>query len=41
MPDSSPLLPPELEREVFETVAELYPQTIPDLLLVSHRVHEW
>ncbi|KAJ6564384.1 hypothetical protein B0H19DRAFT_1140926 [Mycena capillaripes] len=38
---SSPFLPPELELEVFETTADLYPESIPNLLLVSHRVHEW
>ncbi|KAJ6598087.1 hypothetical protein DFH09DRAFT_1393961, partial [Mycena vulgaris] len=30
-----------LEREIFETTAELYPQSIGHLLLVAHRVHEW
>ncbi|KAJ7488926.1 hypothetical protein FB451DRAFT_1390123 [Mycena latifolia] len=40
---SSPRLPLELEREIFETAAELYPETIytPCLLLVAKRVHEW
>ncbi|KAJ7488989.1 hypothetical protein FB451DRAFT_1390179 [Mycena latifolia] len=35
--------PPELEREIFEITAELYPETIrsPCLLLVAHRVYEW
>ncbi|KAJ7734184.1 hypothetical protein DFH07DRAFT_780408 [Mycena maculata] len=33
--------PLELEREILETAAELHPQTIPSLLLVSHHVHEW
>ncbi|KAJ7131398.1 isoprenoid synthase domain-containing protein [Mycena epipterygia] len=36
-----PFFPPELEREIFESAAELYPETIPTLLLVSQRVHEW
>ncbi|KAJ6598093.1 hypothetical protein DFH09DRAFT_1022383 [Mycena vulgaris] len=39
--DPSPFFPPELEREIFETAADLYPETIPELLLVSQRVHEW
>ncbi|KAJ7488986.1 hypothetical protein FB451DRAFT_1223434 [Mycena latifolia] len=41
--DSSPIFPPELEREIFETAAELYPETIytPCLLLVAKRVYEW
>ncbi|KAJ7488967.1 hypothetical protein FB451DRAFT_1552896 [Mycena latifolia] len=39
----SPFLPPELEREIFEIAADLYPETIhtPSLLLVAKRVHEW
>ncbi|KAJ7489138.1 hypothetical protein FB451DRAFT_1223842 [Mycena latifolia] len=39
----SPVFPPELEREIFETTAERYPETIykPCLLLVAKRVHEW
>ncbi|KAJ7028844.1 hypothetical protein C8F04DRAFT_1398713 [Mycena alexandri] len=39
--DSSPVLPLELEREIFEGAAICCPQTIPSLLLVSHRVYEW
>ncbi|KAJ7488961.1 hypothetical protein FB451DRAFT_1552893 [Mycena latifolia] len=42
--ESSPFFPPELEREIFETTAELYPETIyhwPCLLLIAKRVHEW
>ncbi|KAJ6598100.1 hypothetical protein DFH09DRAFT_1356456 [Mycena vulgaris] len=39
--DPSPFFPPELEREIFETAAELYPKTILNLLLVAQRVHEW
>ncbi|KAJ7488998.1 hypothetical protein FB451DRAFT_1223457 [Mycena latifolia] len=40
---SSPLFPSDLEREIFETAAELYPETIynPSLLLVAKRVYEW
>ncbi|KAJ6607694.1 hypothetical protein B0H10DRAFT_2070692 [Mycena sp. CBHHK59/15] len=34
-------LPPELEREIFETAARLYPGTIPALLLVAQRVLAW
>ncbi|KAJ7607237.1 hypothetical protein FB45DRAFT_929345 [Roridomyces roridus] len=36
-----PYFPPELEREIFETSAVLYPETIPSLLLVAHRVLTW
>ncbi|KAJ6598088.1 hypothetical protein DFH09DRAFT_1356446 [Mycena vulgaris] len=39
--DPSPFFPPELEREIFETAAQLYSKTIPNLLLVAQRVHEW
>ncbi|KAJ7131439.1 ubiquitin-related domain-containing protein [Mycena epipterygia] len=39
--DSLPFFPSDLEREIFETAAELYPDTIPSLLLVSQRVNEW
>jgi hypothetical protein len=39
--DSSPLCPPELEREIFETATHFHPDTILNLLLVSHRVYEW
>ncbi|KAJ7038401.1 hypothetical protein C8F04DRAFT_1392953 [Mycena alexandri] len=39
--DSSPVLPLELEREIFEGAAICCPETIPSLLLVSHRVYEW
>ncbi|KAJ7131406.1 hypothetical protein C8R44DRAFT_774790 [Mycena epipterygia] len=37
----SPSFPPELEREIFESAAQLYPNTIPNLLLVARRVNEW
>ncbi|KAK7033744.1 hypothetical protein R3P38DRAFT_2914725 [Favolaschia claudopus] len=36
-----PVLPPELEREIFETAAHLDRSDIPTLLLVYRRVHEW
>ncbi|KAJ7488929.1 hypothetical protein FB451DRAFT_1552873 [Mycena latifolia] len=41
--EDSSVFPPELEREIFETAAELYPETIyqPRLLLVAKRVYEW
>ncbi|KAJ7111323.1 hypothetical protein C8R44DRAFT_985491 [Mycena epipterygia] len=39
--DSVPFLPPELERTIFESAAELHPGTILNLLLVSRRVNEW
>ncbi|KAJ7894966.1 hypothetical protein B0H14DRAFT_2334180 [Mycena olivaceomarginata] len=35
------LLPPELERQIFEAAAVLYPETIANLLLVAARVLEW
>ncbi|KAJ7677794.1 hypothetical protein DFH06DRAFT_1316594 [Mycena polygramma] len=37
----SPFFPPELERQIFETTAELYPGSVSRLLRVSKRVHEW
>ncbi|KAJ6493443.1 hypothetical protein C8R45DRAFT_989791 [Mycena sanguinolenta] len=36
-----PLLPPELESEIFETAATRNPNSIPILLLVCRRVHAW
>ncbi|KAJ7687736.1 hypothetical protein B0H17DRAFT_1332351 [Mycena rosella] len=36
-----PRFPPELEREIFEHAALLYPKTIPGLLLVARRVFHW
>jgi hypothetical protein len=39
--DCSPFFPPELEREIFETVAYHYPEMITTLVLVSRRVYEW
>ncbi|KAJ6454201.1 hypothetical protein C8R45DRAFT_1222953 [Mycena sanguinolenta] len=33
--------PLELEREIFEATAMLFPAFIPKLLLVCHRVHVW
>ncbi|KAJ7285334.1 hypothetical protein C8J57DRAFT_1498162 [Mycena rebaudengoi] len=33
--------PLELERKIFELVAFLHPETIPNLLLVAHRVLTW
>ncbi|KAF7299798.1 hypothetical protein HMN09_00985900 [Mycena chlorophos] len=38
---SSPLLPPELERIVFETAARMAFGSIPPLMLVARRVHIW
>ncbi|KAK7023196.1 hypothetical protein R3P38DRAFT_2531976 [Favolaschia claudopus] len=40
-PQCDPAFPPELEREISESAAELYPESIPNLFLVAHRVHEW
>jgi hypothetical protein len=38
---ASPFFPPELERDIFECAAASHPETIPNLLVVSHRVREW
>ncbi|KAJ7448356.1 hypothetical protein FB451DRAFT_1375386 [Mycena latifolia] len=38
---TDPYLPPDLEREIFETTAIRYPATIPKLLRVAHRVLGW
>ncbi|KAF7365694.1 hypothetical protein MVEN_00443100 [Mycena venus] len=38
---SVPVLPLDLERDIFEMTAELYPGSIPNLLLVAQRVREW
>ncbi|KAF7359812.1 hypothetical protein MVEN_00706400 [Mycena venus] len=38
---SSPLLPPELERTIFEIRALARPASIPVLMLVAARVKEW
>jgi hypothetical protein len=35
------ILPPELERAVFETAALLYHTQIPTLMLVAQRFHTW
>ncbi|KAJ7077648.1 hypothetical protein B0H15DRAFT_954939 [Mycena belliarum] len=39
--DTQPSLPRELEREIFKTAAASYPNTIPTLLRVAHRVMTW
>ncbi|KAJ7708296.1 hypothetical protein B0H17DRAFT_1191773 [Mycena rosella] len=39
--DPAPFFPAELERQIFEFAAEIYPETIAPLLLVSHRVQDW
>jgi len=36
-----PVLPIELEREIFEIAARSYPQSIPKLMLVAWRVRTW
>lgn len=38
---SHPLLPPELEREIFEVAAVLFPRRAPILVLVARRVRQW
>ncbi|KAJ7616522.1 hypothetical protein FB45DRAFT_1034839 [Roridomyces roridus] len=40
-PVSSPSLPPELEREIFELAAYCRPVSVPTLMLVAWRVHGW
>ncbi|KAJ7065621.1 hypothetical protein C8F01DRAFT_1366573 [Mycena amicta] len=34
-------LPHDLEREIFEYTADLYPEAIPSLLCIAHRVLAW
>ncbi|KAF7369268.1 hypothetical protein MVEN_00254500 [Mycena venus] len=41
MTDDSPAFPPELERRIFESAAEIHPQMAPTLLRVAHRVLIW
>ncbi|KAJ6529223.1 hypothetical protein B0H19DRAFT_1193455 [Mycena capillaripes] len=36
-----PILPVDLEREVFETTALMYPKSTPKLLLIARRVKFW
>ncbi|KAJ6564606.1 hypothetical protein B0H19DRAFT_1259028 [Mycena capillaripes] len=36
-----PVLPPELEQEIFITAATMHEEAIPTLLLVAHRVLVW
>ncbi|KAJ6587288.1 hypothetical protein B0H10DRAFT_814968 [Mycena sp. CBHHK59/15] len=36
-----PLLPPEIEREIFECAALSHPKSIPALLLIAQRVKIW
>ncbi|KAJ7756296.1 hypothetical protein B0H16DRAFT_696812 [Mycena metata] len=39
--NSSAVLPPELEREIFELCARSWPVQIPNLMRVAHRVKHW
>ncbi|KAJ7699025.1 hypothetical protein B0H17DRAFT_1196611 [Mycena rosella] len=41
MTATTPRLPPELERGIFELAADTYPTTIPTLLQVAQRVRIW
>ncbi|KAF7291280.1 hypothetical protein MIND_01271800 [Mycena indigotica] len=41
MTDNPPRLPPELERAIFELVAEVYPRTRSSLAHVAARVRTW
>ncbi|KAJ7065605.1 hypothetical protein C8F01DRAFT_1249183 [Mycena amicta] len=41
MSGTETLLPPELERAIFEYTAEFYPYAIPNLIRVAHRVLVW
>ncbi|KAJ7633653.1 hypothetical protein DFH06DRAFT_1139986 [Mycena polygramma] len=36
-----PVFPPELEREILETTALMYPEVIPTLISVARRVFTW
>jgi hypothetical protein len=36
-----PVLPPELEREIFEMSARIHPKTAVRLVLVARRVQIW
>ncbi|KAJ7198017.1 hypothetical protein GGX14DRAFT_185246 [Mycena pura] len=38
---STPKLPPELERHIFELSARAYRSSVPAYLRVAHRVHVW
>ncbi|KAJ7144515.1 hypothetical protein C8R44DRAFT_846272 [Mycena epipterygia] len=38
---STPMLPPELERLIFEMVADIHPGSMPVLLVVAQRVKTW
>ncbi|KAJ6465619.1 hypothetical protein C8R47DRAFT_1326428 [Mycena vitilis] len=40
-PNLEPMLPPELEQLIFEFAALSRPVTIPKLMLVANRVHDW
>ncbi|KAJ7751755.1 hypothetical protein DFH07DRAFT_826046 [Mycena maculata] len=40
-PSPSPILPPELEKEIFEIAASSRPLSIPRLMLVAWRVKTW
>ncbi|KAF7291229.1 hypothetical protein MIND_01266500 [Mycena indigotica] len=39
--NTEPMLPPELERAIFECAANLFPGLIPMMLTVANRVLEW
>lgn len=41
MPERLPILPVELEREIFELTARQYRGSAVRLVLVAHRVHIW
>jgi hypothetical protein len=38
---NNPILPLELEREIFTIAARVHKETIPTLLRVAHRVFVW
>ncbi len=38
---SHPILPLELEREIFQIAALAFPKSLPTILLVARRFHTW
>jgi len=38
---AAPGLPLELEQKIFKVAVERFPESIPRILLVARRFHEW
>jgi hypothetical protein len=36
-----PVFPAEIEHVIFTLAAQLFPGSIPNLMLVAFRIHEW